>query len=221
MAADLPHTYLDIDIASQRLRLFPERAVFWQQPQCLLLSDLHLGKADTFRRYGIAVPQSVQHADMDRLERVVAQVRPCRCLVLGDFVHGSTYGADTVARWRGLVARYPETDFEVVLGNHDRTLNAAVWGVSVHAPSVQMGTVLLSHEPLPDTQLRNKLNIHGHIHPAWRAPHSRAKFPALVHQGAHLMMPAFSEFTAGVVPPSPAQRVWAFLTQEGAVLQVC
>lgn len=215
--------FLDIAVADHQFRLFPQRAVLWRDASCLLLSDLHLGKADTFRQHGIAVPQTVQRSDLERLDVVLSQARPKRCVVLGDFVHGAVYGADTVVSWRALVAAHPATAFELVLGNHDRLLEPQVWNFAAVLHQQQVGNVLLSHEPASPQDLRAQqvlLNIHGHIHPAWRLPGGQAKLPALVHQAPYLMLPAFSEFTAGVAQRLQQQAVWVFVESEAAVVRV-
>jgi DNA ligase-associated metallophosphoesterase len=214
---------LDIEVAGQQLTLYPQRAVFWQQADCLMLSDLHLGKADTFQHHGIGVPDAVQRADVARLDQLLAHVCPKRCVVLGDFIHGRVYGAETVAQWRQLVSAHPQTAFEVVVGNHDRSLDPDIWQLAAVAPTLQIGSVLLSHEPVAASLLRQSgvaLNVHGHIHPAWRAPDWPAKLPALIHDAEYLVLPAFSEFTAGVVQRIQHQRVWAFVSDDDAVVRV-
>ena len=40
----------------ERLHLLPERAVWWPAAGLLLVADVHLGKAATFRRLGQPVP---------------------------------------------------------------------------------------------------------------------------------------------------------------------
>ena len=47
---------VETDIADERVTLFADRALFWPRESALLIADLHLGKADTFRAAGIALP---------------------------------------------------------------------------------------------------------------------------------------------------------------------
>lgn len=215
--------YLDITVTDHQFRLFPQRAVLWRDASCLLLADLHLGKADTFRQHGIAVPQTVQRTDLERLDAVLTEARPQRCVVLGDFVHGAGHGTETVASWRALVAAHPATSFELVVGNHDRLLEPQVWNFAAVVHQQRIANVLLSHEPANRQDLLAQevmLNIHGHIHPAWRLPGGHTKLPALVHQAPYLMLPAFSEFTAGVAQRMQKQAAWVFVESEAAVVRV-
>ena len=214
---------IEVEVAGQHFRLYPQRAVLWIDSSCLLLSDLHLGKADTLRRHGIAVPQAVQAADLQRLDQVLRLSQPKRCVVLGDFLHGATYAVETLEAWRALVAAHPDTAFELVLGNHDRWMQGSAWQLQRVQTSLQIGKVLLSHEPEPRAALEATgalLNIHGHIHPAWRLAGWHEKLPALVYAQPRLILPAFSEFTAGVVQQLAQEPTWVFVSQENLVVRV-
>ena len=48
---------LCIELAGETVELHGGRALFWPRLQRLLISDLHLGKADVFRRAGIGLPR--------------------------------------------------------------------------------------------------------------------------------------------------------------------
>jgi hypothetical protein len=44
------------------------RALYWPARRALLIADLHLGKADVFRRAGIALPSGGTGEDLQRLQ---------------------------------------------------------------------------------------------------------------------------------------------------------
>lgn len=202
---------LPIALPHVQLEVWPQRAVYWREQGCLLVADLHLGKADTFRQFGVGVPQTVQHTDLARLHELLLQTQPQRCLVLGDLVHGRILSRDTASAWNAMVQHHATTRFELVLGNHDRALQPDSLRLhAVHA-QVQLQGVLLSHEPWArNALLPEMLNIHGHHHAAVRVEGSRRKSPALVYQPPYLSMPAFSAFTAGAQPKGRCQGVWLF-----------
>ena len=81
---------------------------------------------------------------------------------LGDFFLGSKKDlADIVSKLNGKIY--------LIRGNHDRLTIKAYeeCGIKVlkNAPIIlEDYKVLLSHRPLPDSVLKNYLNIHGHIH---------------------------------------------------------
>ena len=56
-----------LQFKSQRLVLSPERCMFWEDQQTLILSDMHIGKTAHFRKAGIAVPQQVFQEDLQLL----------------------------------------------------------------------------------------------------------------------------------------------------------
>ncbi|HXH01105.1 MAG TPA: hypothetical protein VNI56_02790, partial [Xanthomonadaceae bacterium] len=56
-----------VDIAGERFELLGERALHWPRRQRLLIADLHLGKADLFRRAGIGLPRGGTSRDLQRL----------------------------------------------------------------------------------------------------------------------------------------------------------
>ena len=45
----------------------PERCIYWEEQNALILADIHLGKAGHFRNAGVAVPQRSGVADLQRL----------------------------------------------------------------------------------------------------------------------------------------------------------
>lgn len=213
---------VEVEIGQHVFQIFPERALYWPEQGCLLIADLHLGKADTFRHFGIAVPQAVQWADLERLSRLIEQLQPARCVVLGDFVHGSIVSKATAKAWNDLVAVFPQTQFELLVGNHDRALSADAFSFHNVTKYLEVNGVLLSHEPLSADRLREggHLNIHGHIHPAMRIEGSSTKQPALVYRKPYLMMPAFSEFTAGVAAAAPGDAIWVFAQDASLVMRI-
>src|SRR5688572_15243782 len=65
----------------------PERCLYWEEENTLIVSDLHLGKSGHFRKAGIAVPQSVYKADMQRLIAQLYLFKADRLIIVGDLTH--------------------------------------------------------------------------------------------------------------------------------------
>ena len=213
---------LDIHLGPVHMQVWPQRALYWPAQDCVLIADLHLGKADTLRQFGIAVPQQVQRSDLQRLSNLLTAVRPQRCLILGDLVHGRIVGAETASLWNALLQAHPATRFELILGNHDRAFQPGLLQLHAVHTVLQLAQVWLSHEPLARKSLSapGSLNVHGHLHSAIRLEGSRSKLPALVHQAPYLSLPAFSEFTAGVTPQGACQGIWVFASDASSVLRM-
>ena len=214
----------DVVLGRHHLQLLPERALYWPAYGMLLLADLHLGKADTFRHFGISVPQGVQTHDLERLHTALQQCSAQRCVVLGDFVHGRTVSDDTAHAWHALQQAHPYTCFELVIGNHDRTFNPQQLHMHAVYEHLQLDDVLLTHEPVAPADwpaASVQWNMHGHLHPIMRLPGSRIAHPVLALQAPYVRLPALSAFTAGQPVHGACQGLWALHSEEGVVVRLC
>ena len=91
--ADVPAASLPWTLAGEPVRLYAERALYWPARRRLVIADLHLGKGDTFRRHGIAVPSGGTADDLARLAGLLARTGARELWVLGDMLHGDPAGA--------------------------------------------------------------------------------------------------------------------------------
>ena len=187
-----------------------ERALFWQEKGMLIIADLHLGKSDIFRRHGIPVPHEVQRQDLQRLHRILQKWKPQELVILGDFVHGRFLGEETVTYWQALRHANGQTRFTLTRGNHDVHLTSEALLLDAVHSELAFGQVVLSHEPLSPASRDFVLNIHGHIHPAWRVPALGRKLPCLAYAAPYLNLPAFSEFSGSGPLHAPPQKTWIF-----------
>lgn len=181
-------------LRNQNLSLLPQRAIFWHEEKTLIVADVHLGKAQTFQRAGIAIPaHSFQH-DLARLKELVVKTGAERLLVLGDFVHHRSGLTASVVRdiqnWCESLGK----ELIVVLGNHDQPNRELLSGLPLTLcdPAWQHGPFIFVHDDLPDTECFRFL---GHIHPVINLPHMRLPVFALYRD--YCVLPAFSYFTGG------------------------
>ena len=154
-----------IDCAGERLELLSERAVWWPAQGSLLVADVHIGKARSFRRLGVPVPRGTTETTLQRLSALLA-ARPVRRLILlGDFLHSAhaqaTPTLDALARWRNQHAAVAMT---LVRGNHDARAGdpPASLSIEVVDEPLRLGALALCHHPqtLPGAYV-----IAGHWHP--------------------------------------------------------
>lgn len=207
---------LVIELGGEELELVGDRAVWWPRQRSLLLADVHLGKAETLRRHGIALPHGSTAHELARLDRLLTRWPAGRLWVLGDLVHGPT---PTGAGWRRTLAAWlsarPGLELVVVRGNHDRHLPPEQLGIrSVAEPHLEQG-LWLAHEPnaLPGPGLC------GHLHPVWslREGRLRERVPVFFWRDQRLVLPAWGALTGGVAPTlEPGDRLFAAL-DDGAV----
>ena len=191
----------EIQLFGQRLRLLDDRALYLPDIEALLVSDVHLGKAETFQSLGIPISNAVNTENLDRLRSNLTQTQAKNLFVLGDLFHSKrSLVPDVLVDWDNFLK---ETGVEtsLIVGNHDRRLISALppLPMDYHAGAVMLGSFLLSHEP--ETKHAAALNICGHIHPVvrLRSPTDSLRLPCFFveHDQKRLTLPSFGEFTGG------------------------
>jgi metallophosphoesterase superfamily enzyme len=94
-----------------------ERCLFWEEENTLIVADLHLGKSGHFRKSGIAIPQGVYKADLQRLMAQLYLFKAERLIIVGDFTHSTANKElDLFIRWR---KDFSLLHIDLVKGNHD------------------------------------------------------------------------------------------------------
>jgi len=152
-------------VAGRPLTLLPEKAAFIAASRTLLVADVHIGKAVSFRALGVPVPHGTTGETLAALAALVASWRAKRVVFLGDFLHSRRSHASatiaTVTEWR---ERHAEVELVLVRGNHDdragdppRHLRIDV----VDEPLTSDGFALC-HHPHPR---RGAYVLAGHLHP--------------------------------------------------------
>lgn len=189
---------LTIELAGETVELLAGRALYWPARARLLIADLHLGKEDSFRRAGIAVPLGSTSADLARLAGLLARCRARALWILGDMLHGPLVDTSWRGAWQAFQAAHPELEVVLVRGNHDRSIAAADLAIRIVTDPVADDPFLLCHDAPDDrTAADGRVAIGGHVHPVVRVPGFHGRFPAFVQTGHRLLLPAFSAFTGG------------------------
>ena len=185
--------------------LLAGRAAFLPSTATLLVADLHLGKAATFRNAGIPVPEGSAQADLARLERLVRDTAARRLIVLGDLFHARSGCTQAVFdEFAASRARMPGTEVLLIPGNHDRAIGKipASLGIDSCLRTHDEPPFHFVHEPATDLPEpgRTCFTIAGHLHPTvvLRSPSGdRITERCFVAEEATLVLPAFGSFTGG------------------------
>lgn len=210
-----------IEIGGARVALLPERAVWLTDSGSLLVADLHLGKAQSFRRAGIPVPAGTTGATLGRLDALIERHNPAELIVLGDFLHGplSQQGPaiEALALWR---AQYPRLPIRMVRGNHDDVAGDPPerCGIEVLAAPLARAAFALCHDP---DEAADGFKLAGHLHPviSVRGAIDRLRISCFWLRHDALVLPAFGDFTGGwAVRVKPGER--AFGIADGQVFDV-
>jgi uncharacterized protein len=178
----------------------PSRALEWPAGKTLFISDLHLGKAATFRAHGIALPGGTTAADLQRLSGQITASNAQRLVILGDFFHAAA-GRTTALETAFLEFRqqHAAVDMLLIRGNHDVHAGPPPlgWNIQTQTRPFQEAGVLGCHEP--DDAGADAPWIAGHIHPvAWLgSKRERLRLPCFWIQSRGIVLPAFTEFAGG------------------------
>ena len=198
--------------AGQDLRLLAERAVWWPEPRVLFISDLHIGKAATYRALGQPVPGGTTQQNLTRLDRLIETHRPLQIVFLGDFLHAAQAQTPQVLAalqvWR---EQHLQLALTLVRGNHDSRAGdpPASLGIAVVDEPYLIGPFAACHHPQAHA---THFVLAGHVHPACTLHgrgRDRVRMPCFVHEGEQAILPAFGEFTGSwLVEAAPGRRLY-------------
>ena len=129
------------------------------------MADAHSGKAVSFRRLGVPVPESTTAEALARLDGLLAVTGARGIVFLGDLLHSAGAHAAgkmaAVAAWR---SRHATLELTLVRGNHD--LHAgdppAALGVKAVDGPLRLGPWALVHQP---EAVAGAYALAGHVHP--------------------------------------------------------
>jgi len=228
-----------LDAEGQELLMLPERAVFHPASGSLLLADVHLGKAATFRALGVPVPGGTTGRTLARLDDLLTRSGARALYLLGDLLHGPHARRsgmfDELSRWR---MRHRAVEVVLVRGNHDDRAGdpPARCGIEAVDPGHKLEGISLLHEPRasasngrgsspgasPSTLSSGRaFSLAGHLHPVWHlgGRTDRLRLPCFWVREGGAVLPAFGEFTGGwLAPATPDDRI--FVTDGQAVRAV-
>ena len=202
-----------LTVGGQAITLLPEKAAFVAESRTLLVADVHIGKAVTFRSFGVPVPRGTTAETLSALSALAARLDARRIVVLGDFLHSRRSLApatmDALARWR---MDHAALDLVLVRGNHDARAGdpPARLGIQVVEEPLALGDLRLCHHPRP---LPGAYVLGGHLHPCVQLhgrAHDRLRLPCFWFGATVGVLPAFGAFT-GMHPirPVAGERVFA------------
>ncbi|HEY6529140.1 MAG TPA: ligase-associated DNA damage response endonuclease PdeM [Cellvibrionaceae bacterium] len=183
------------------LSLLPARALFWHERRTLIVADIHLGKAQTFQRAGIAIPGHSLDDDLQRLTNVITKTQARHLLVLGDFVHHRSGLTQRVQRKIKKWCAALGADITLILGNHDQPNTAFLKTLPIRlVQNHEQTPFTFTHDSMPKIPNTDERFVFmGHLHPIINFRGSNIRLPAFAFYEHHCVLPAFSYFTGGWV----------------------
>lgn len=222
--------WLRIRRLGETIMMLSDKAVFLSERKTLLVSDVHLGKGQSFRARQFFAPPGLCAADLNRLYKLIRDCGASRLIVLGDLVH-SRDGIDRELDELFLAFREKTKDVEtiLVLGNHDRKVRfSKQWQLTLVNEFFEEDGFIFDHgdSPLPETtSISKKFVFSGHIHPAVKLNGAglSERLPCywLRQRERRLVLPSFGSFTgAFTIKPESKDRIFIPLYNEGSVLEI-
>lgn len=202
----------------QQLQLLPQKAIFWQEKQTLIISDLHLGKATHFQKAGVYVPVT-DFDDLTTLSNLINTTCAKKLWIVGDLFH-SKYNAswEIFKNWCEEQQKANNLSITLIKGNHDilplkmyTEANITVLQELIVPPFI------FTHIPLTEIPA-DFYNISGHIHPAIKLKGSgkqQITLPCFFFGEKQGYLPAFGSFTGFAnLKPSNKDEVYVIANQE-------
>lgn len=183
-----------ISIQNETFILTNQRAAFWEKEKALILSDLHIGKTAHFRKNGIALANHIMKSDLKRLSLLIEYFQPAKFIVVGDLLHaGDNSDVDEFCIWK---SQYPDIQFYLIEGNHDRISKALEEKLCFNHTSecLEINNITFIHD---FDHVRQEFQITGHIHPGivLNSKVKNIRLPCFALSSNQLLLPAFSKFT--------------------------
>jgi DNA ligase-associated metallophosphoesterase len=212
---------MELQFGKETYLLLNEKALFRASDATLIIADLHLGKAQHFRKNGIYLPQKSAEKDYERLRLLINTLGPRRIILLGDLFH-STYNHE----WElfcEFVNDFKEIEFVLVLGNHDILEEQHYKRIcsKIVKEVLEEDDIIFSHHPLKKIP-EHKINMAGHIHPGvvlYGKGKQRVKLPCFYWHKNQLVLPAFGSLT-GLQLITPEKQASVYVVTDNRVLSI-
>ncbi len=207
---------MDADIV-----LLPGRAAFLPKTSTVVCSDIHLGKAATFRHAGMPIPEGSAQHDLKRLVSIIHACNAQRLLITGDLFHARSgctqHVFDEFYAFCKKIRLSDNTDVVLVLGNHEQSLGGKFQPYEIGIKRCAEEIIEPPFHFIHDHQSHSGaqpgfFTIAGHVHPTVTIKGTsgdRLTCRCFVTTGTTLTLPAFGSFTGGHrIRPSEGTRVW-------------
>ncbi|MRX41237.1 ligase-associated DNA damage response endonuclease PdeM [Flavobacterium sp. LC2016-23] len=202
-----------ITIQNQTFVLHSSGALFWEDKNWLLISDVHLGKVSHFRKHGVAIPNNAILENFTRLTAVAAFFSPEKVIFLGDLFHSSKNQEwDLFEEWVSCCV----SEITLIAGNHDIINKKHYTDIDIEVLQfLEIDGFLLTHHPKEN---KGWFNFSGHIHPGvtLRGLGGQSlKLPCFFQKENQMILPAFGEFTGKhIIRPEQGDLIYAIARDE-------
>ena len=201
--------------------LLAGRAAFLPKTSTVVCSDIHLGKAATFRHAGMPIPEGSAQHDLKRLSQIIQFCKAQRLVITGDLFHArsgcTAQVLDEFCSFCEQVRISHDTQVTLVVGNHDQSLGKRFRPYEIGIERCEKEIIeppfrFVHNQPLDHDAETMHFTIAGHIHPTItiKGPSGdRMTCRCFVATDTALILPAFGSFTGGSrVKHTNTMQIW-------------
>jgi uncharacterized protein len=185
-----------VTLGASAVVALPEGALWLEQHQTLVVSDLHLEKGSAFARRGQMLPPYDTRVTLSRIAALITAHAPKTVISLGDSFHDREAAARLDEEDVATISKFTSgCDWVWIEGNHDPLPPAHLGGRA--AAELEVGDLIFRHESTPDA---GPGEISGHLHPCAKvsARGGAVRRRCFATDGVRLVMPAFGAYTGGL-----------------------
>ena len=199
-----------------KIELYASQAIFSPLTRELLISDVHIGKAEYFQLNGIPLTNNEDDSNINRIYKLMNLFKPSKLIILGDLFH-SKYSLNTnlINKVEKLLKTF-KNRIELIEGNHDR--GCQVGYMSYFKEKISLN-LIFTHEPITKEE-NNVLNICGHYHPKLILQSNQDKLSfkcfAFDSFNNNLYLPSFGDLTGGFLCKKHFKK-WAIISKNNIV----
>ncbi len=199
-----------------KLELHSSQVLFVPSTKELLLSDIHIGKAEYFQLNGIPLTNKEDESNLNRIYKLAKEFSPKKIVILGDLFH-SRYSLN-----KNLIDKVEKlfgdlyTEIELIEGNHDKGCYVRNINYLKEKKSLNL---IYTHQPIKSNK-KLILNICGHYHPKLILKNQQDKISlkcfALDRVNNSLYLPSFGDLTGGYLCKSNFKK-WAIVSEDNII----
>ena len=199
-----------------KIELHASQVIFIPLTRELLISDIHIGKAEYFQLNGIPLTNNEDENNINRIYKLINQFKPTKLVILGDLFHSRfSLNKNLIYKVEKLFKTY-KNKIELIEGNHDKGCHLKDIPYLKEKKSLNL---IFTHEPIKKKN-KNQLNICGHYHPKLILKNNQDKLSfkcfAFDSFNNNLYLPSFGDLTGGFLCKKHFKK-WAIISENNIV----
>ena len=210
------YPYINFYWNGTKLELYACQVLFIPVTGELLISDIHIGKAEYFQLNGIPLTNNEDENNINRIYKLINQFKPRKLVILGDLFHSRfSLNKNLIYKVERLFKTF-KNKIELIEGNHDKGCELNNISYLKEKKSLNL---IFTHEPIT-TKDNSTLNICGHYHPKIILKNNQDKLSlkcfAFDSLNNNLYLPSFGDLTGGFICKKHFKK-WVIISENNIV----